>query len=422
MRPDCRVRVERELGRQISKAEQAEIDRRIARSLGYLKDQELGFRDLPKAEQLQRAGQHAGALRRAETEDLVRAFDLDFQLREAGRLALGDRDFDALLKSGRVRFHDRASDLPQFRNGRDDDAVAVTLDDGRVVIFRDNAGPKSMFEILLHELGVHAGMRGYLGDKGFRDLLRDVEAALAKGDDEAMRAAMRVPPDTPPEHFLEEVLAYWVQFADFKNGFWPRAFDRMKAWLYEKIPMLRSRMKLTEGMLVEMARGALWREVGLARKMVKAGDVLRHVPLETGGAGRFGRPPMSRARFEAEMKRLRDNWDPADIDRAYALHLRHSQLASGEPIRPPDAGMRTAGEEALAARGGPGEGLVEESEAMEAAVRDRLQADGVDPERTFVFDPETEQEVPLARLLEHLDEDRKMLNRLRGCAYPGGRG
>lgn len=421
MRPDCRVRVEQILGRKVSPAEAAEIDGRLARSRAYLQQQELLFKDLPKTEQLKRAGAHAAELRRAEAEDLVRAFDLDFRLREAGRLLLGDADFDALLKSGRLRFMDRASDLPQFRNGADDDAVAVTLDDGRVVIFRDNAGSGAMQELLLHELGVHAGLRGYLGDAAFRDLLADVSKALANGEDGALRAAMRVPADTPGEAVLEEVLAYWVQFADFKTGFWPRLIDRMRAGIYKAVPALRGRMKLTDGMLVEMARGAMWREVGLARKLVQAGKTLRHVPLEASGAGRFARGPMSREAFEAEMRKIRKDWDPADIDRAYALHVRHVQAREGAQVPPADGGLRRAAEVELEKSGGPGDGLIEESEAMEASIRERLDLEGIDPERTLVFDPETEREVPLARVLQDLDEDRKMLDRLRGCAYPGGK-
>lgn len=420
--PECRVRVEQELGRPLSKPEQAEIDARVARSRSYLMRHEDGFRDLPKTEQLQRAGAHAAELRQAEIDDVVRALDLDFRLKEAGRDVLPEQ-FDALVQSGRLNFRDRASDLPQFRDGAHDDAVAVTLDDGRVVIFRDHMSPEAMPEILLHELGVHAGMRGYLGDDGFRQLLLDVEAALRAGDDSALLAAQRVPADTDSSVFLEEVLAHWVQFATPKDGFWSKTFSQMKAWIYKTMPALRGRLALDDEMLLELARGAMKREGRIAKKLVSdARGRLRVAPLTEEGGGRFGRGPMSRDRFEAEMRAIRADWDPADIDRAYRLHLEHARLktqGSAPPVR--DEGLALSARAGIEARGGPGEGLLEESDMLETSLRERLETDGIDVEAALVIDPETGREVPLRALLDDLDSDRTMLERLRGCAYPGGR-
>jgi len=69
--------------------------------------------------------------------------------------------------------------------------------------------------VLKHELGVH--LRQLLhGDKAFGDLQKSVEDRQNEQSvtGEAIRAAMkRVPKDTNPEHYWEEVLAYMVEQA-----------------------------------------------------------------------------------------------------------------------------------------------------------------------------------------------------------------
>ncbi len=435
MKPNCRVRVEKLLDRHLNEGEVREIDARINRSHRYLAAHEPDFAELSRKERLIRSGEHAAELIRHEAEDTVRAFDIDFRLRQSGRDLLGE-DFDRLEQAGRIAFADRASDLPQFRDGADDDALAVTLDDGRVVLFRDHMTPDTMGEVLLHEVGVHAGMEAYLGPKGWQDLLADVEAAVKAREPQAMEAAARVPEETAPAHIMEEVLAYWVQGAPANDALVKKWLGKMRAWIYRHIPFVRGRVSLTNGMLRELADGALRRAARQSRKFVPSeAGYLR--AMQAGG-GRFSKPSrvMSFDQFSQEMLQIRKDWAPDEIARAYELHKLHMKLtaptqlgtggaavsdtandAGGEAK--PDVGLQQAALQDLPApaRGGPE--LVQESEALEAGLRAAVETD---PEfdGLEVIHPETGERVRARQLLDDLDADRAMLDRLRGCAYPGG--
>ncbi|MEQ9436021.1 hypothetical protein [Hyphomonas sp.] len=438
MTPECRVRVARALGRDLHPAEMAEMDRRIDRSARYLSRNDPDWETYKKRERLQRAGDHAGELVRAESNDLVRQFDLDYRLRQAGRDVLGD-DFDALEKSGRLSFMDRASDLPQYRDGAHDDAVAVTLDDGRAVLFRDRMHPDAMHEILLHEVGWHAGMEGYLGPQGWKALQDDALKALDAQQPEALAAAQRVAPGTPDKHYAEELLAHWVQFAPAKDPFVSAMLGKMRAWVYRHIPWARGKVKLTNPMLRELATGSLNRAGQAARKLSRMEDgALRYGPME--GEGRFAKSTsrvLPFEQFEAEMRGIRKDWAPDEIARAYDLHKLYAgmQAPSAAPAgavvpgqqerapaapQAPDVGLRTQGEAALEARGGAGGNMIADSDALDAALRADIEASGVDLEALELIHPETGERVPAQRLLDEIDTDRKAVDRLRNCAYPGG--
>jgi len=434
MTPDCRVRVARALGRDLSDAEAGELDARLARSERYLRKNDPEFGGLDRKGQLARAADHASGLLQAEADGLVRSYDIGFRLREAGRDALG-ADFDALERSGRVTMMDRASDLPQYRNGVHDDALAVTLDDGRVVMFRDRMSPEAVPEILLHEVGVHAGMEGYLGRQGWLDLKQQAADMLAAGDEAALQAAARVPGDTSPAHYLEEVIAHWVQFGPARDQLVKTAMGKMRAWIYRHIPWVRGRVSLTHAMLKELAQGALRRETRQARKLVRQGDgPLASVPAD--GQGRFAKSTSRVLPFEefsAEMRAIRDDWADDEIARAYDLHRMIMSVGSGEAgrvapsARPqearepvPDQGLQAMAEDALEARGGAGTGLIADSDALEARLREDIEASGADPEAAQITHPDTNETVAVKQVLDELDRERSILERLRGCAYPGG--
>lgn len=431
MTPECRVRVAQVLGRDLRPEEMAEFDRRIGRSSRYLSRNDPEWEALGRKERLQRAGDHAAELVRAEGDDVVRQFDIDYRLRQAGRDVLGE-DFDALEQTGRLRFMDKASDLPQYRDGSADDAVAVTLEDGRAVLFRDRMHPDAMHEILLHEIGWHAGMEGYLGREGWAALQADALKALDAAQPEAVAAATRVPAGTPDKHFAEELLAHWVQFAPAKDPFISSVLGKMRAWTFRHVPWVRGQVKLTNAMLRELAIGSLNRAGQSARKLSRMEDGgLKYAPLE--GEGRFAKQTsrvLPRDRFEAEMMAIRKDWAPDEVERAYALHKLYASLqdvpgapagaAAPAPEERADVGLRAQGEAALAARGGAGESLVPESDALEAALRADLEAGAMDLEGVDIVHPETGETVPARVLLDEMDADRKAVERLRNCAYPGG--
>ena len=137
------------------------------------------------------------------------------------------------------------------------------------------------------------------------------------------------------------------------------------------------------------------------------------------------------------MRGIRKDWAPDEIARAYDLHKLYAGLQGpsvapagaavpGQQERAPapsqslDVGLRTQGEAALEARGGAGGNLIADSDALDAALRADIEASGMDLEALELIHPETGERVPAQRLLDEIDSDRKAVDRLRNCAYPGG--
>jgi len=116
----------------------------------------------------------------------------------------------------------------------------------------------------LHEYGVHVGMEGMLGAKGFADIQAKVGDLLARDPDLQAVVASLVPTTTKSAHVAEERLAYLVQHMEGvlsgredwpKGAAWLRVTDpetrraivelvreivaKVKAYLYSEFPALR---------------------------------------------------------------------------------------------------------------------------------------------------------------------------------------
>lgn len=82
---------------------------------------------------------------------------------EAQRL-LG-KDAVALEVKGDLQYAAKASDINPLWP---DDAVGVfDPDSGKVTVFTDTADVNALAGVLLHEIGVHQGLRGLIGETGF---------------------------------------------------------------------------------------------------------------------------------------------------------------------------------------------------------------------------------------------------------------
>jgi len=136
------------------------------------------------------------------------------------------------------------------------DAMALTDAKGRVTLFSSNVNAAEVRGLILHEVGVHAGLEAMLGAQGKADLLEALSARWDAGDESVLAASRRVPPDTPAEHMMEETLAYLVQHAP-KNTFVQQLFADIRAWLYKTFPKMRDWMTLTDADLQSLALGAV---------------------------------------------------------------------------------------------------------------------------------------------------------------------
>lgn len=164
---------------------------------------------------------------------------------------------DKMMDESRITVVQSVKDLPDFTPDKFSEAdgaiKGVKYPDGRVFIVADNVSPVEARGLVLHEVGVHVGMRNMLGDEKFAKLLDDV---MSNTDDPRFeRARKAVPEDTAPEHVAEEMLAYLVQDAPESNIVM-RVLAAVRAYLYK---VFGKQFLLDEYALRHMAVGSLRR-------------------------------------------------------------------------------------------------------------------------------------------------------------------
>jgi hypothetical protein len=187
-------------------------------------------------------------------------------LRDAANDAFGDA-YRALEADGRVRYARQAGDLEENWARFNSSAQAVTGKDGSVVIFTRNTTPDQMEGLLLHEVGIHSGMRGLVGDKGFDSLLGRVDELVSLNDGPALRARDRVPANTPEANVREETLAYLVQYAP-DAGIVKDVVSRVKAGIAKQFPGAIERLGLTENDFRQLAVLSLRNEAIISGQVV----------------------------------------------------------------------------------------------------------------------------------------------------------
>jgi len=132
------------------------------------------------------------------------------------------------------------------------DTKGVKLPDGTIYLVADNIEASQVKGLVLHEAGVHLGMRSIMGDAKFNALLDDV---MASTDYRVLEARKQVPNDTPAHQIAEETLAYLVENAP-EAGVVRTLISSIKAWAYGKFGL---KFDIDEYTAREMAKGALKR-------------------------------------------------------------------------------------------------------------------------------------------------------------------
>lgn len=162
-----------------------------------------------------------------------------------------------IMESGKITVVKSASEIPNAKMG--DDVVGAMTPDGRVYIVADNIDPSVNIQgLVLHEIGVHVGMRDMLGDVQFQRVLDDISAS---DNPRVKEAREQVPDNTPPDKIAEETLAYLVQ-NEPQSNFVRNVIGAVKAWLMRTFKM---NMSVDEFTARHLAVGAL-------RRVSKLGD------------------------------------------------------------------------------------------------------------------------------------------------------
>lgn len=175
-------------------------------------------------------------------------------LTEAIRQSFG-RATDDMLKAGNVQVVNTVDELPNGPHPQDVKAMAYR---GDVYVVAANNSPAEMRGLMLHEVGVHVGMERMLGRDVFESVLKELDDAILRGEDWALRARSYVPDDTYPGHVREEQLAYLVEFAP-DLPIVQRIIAAIRAWAYRTFELARDNITLTEADFRAMAVAALMR-------------------------------------------------------------------------------------------------------------------------------------------------------------------
>jgi hypothetical protein len=156
-----------------------------------------------------------------------------------------------LIESGKLTLHDTRDTLP----GEDhpENVQGLTTPQGEVHLVASKLTPESLPKVAMHEMGVHVGMRGMVGDKVWSDLTS--QALTTKG--EAFDRARESVPENTPEHLKgEETLAYLVENAPHLPIV-KRAVSAIKNWARTTFG---AKLDLTEADAHHLAAKALRRE------------------------------------------------------------------------------------------------------------------------------------------------------------------
>jgi predicted GNAT family acetyltransferase len=164
------------------------------------------------------------------------------------------KDTKKMLDAGQIVVVDKVSDIPNGPHPQD--VKAATAPDGTVYMVAENISAGEVNGLVLHEVGVHVGMRAMVGDAAFADILKQVDDAIARGESWAQTARDNVPSDTRLADIPEEQLAYLVQNSP-ELGIVKKIVAAVRAWFYKNFDFARQAMTLTEADFRSLAISSL---------------------------------------------------------------------------------------------------------------------------------------------------------------------
>lgn len=156
--------------------------------------------------------------------------------------------YGELVRTGRLTYADADDFAEAGYDGLTTRAVTFFDKDGRPVETVLNASvlkPHDMDGIILHEIGIHHGLKGLLGQKAYDAVMADVEAKVASGrfkDRHFVRARLAAMERAArPEDVAEETVAYLVEESRGSPFVW-NIVTQIKTFLGRKFPGLIGRL------------------------------------------------------------------------------------------------------------------------------------------------------------------------------------
>jgi hypothetical protein len=176
-----------------------------------------------------------------------------------------------LVESGKLTLHDSMDTLPG--EGHPENVQGLTTPQGEVHLVANKLTPETLPKVAMHEMGVHVGMKGMVGDKVWGDLTS--QALTTKG--EAFDRARQSVPENTPEHLKgEETLAYLVENSP-KLPIVKRAVSAIKNWARTTFG---ARLSITESDIHHLAAKALRRESKTSERSTREGTAYAQKPQD----------------------------------------------------------------------------------------------------------------------------------------------
>lgn len=209
-----------------------------------------------------------------------------------------------LIASGKLTLHDSMDTLPG--EGHPENVQGLTTPQGEVHLVANKLTPETLPKVAMHEMGVHVGMRGMVGDKVWGDLTS--QALTTKG--EAFDRARQAVPENTPEHLKgEETLAYLVENAP-NLPIVKRAISAVKNWVRTTFG---ARLSITESDIRHLAARALSKESKTSERSVREGTAYARKKQDRELGAQLGQQDLFNTFGRQEVENSRKNMAHTDV-------------------------------------------------------------------------------------------------------------
>jgi SOS response regulatory protein OraA/RecX len=227
-----------------------------------------------------------------------------------------------LVASGKLTLHDNMDTLPG--EGHPENVQGLTTPQGEVHLVANKLTPETLPKVAMHEMGVHVGMRGMVGDKVWGDLTS--QALTTKG--EAFDRARQAVPENTPEHLKgEETLAYLVENAP-KLPIVRRAISAVKNWARTTFG---ARLSITESDIRHLAAKALSKESKTSERSTREGTAYARKNQDRELGAQLGQQDLFSSFGKQEVENSRKGMHYKDVlERIPQLTEAANKLKAGE--------------------------------------------------------------------------------------------